>query len=435
MKKLIFSETHFWDELETCFAALADNVSIVKTVSDIISSIRDEGDAALFRFTEMLDGAELSAETLTVQTEELAQSQEALSPEVRQALEQSIANVQSFHEKTLPKPWASLNNEGAEVGERFYPLHRVGIYIPGGQVPLVSTVVMTVVLAKIAGVAEIAVATPPRADGSVDASILAALSMCDIREVYKMGGAQAMAAFALGTESLPQVNKILGPGNAYVMEAKRQLFGLVGVDGLPGPSEVMVISDEQTPPSWVAADLLAQAEHGSGKERLYFVCNSEAYLSRVEFAIEEALSSLPNAHKIKKIIEEGSLAVVVDDWDEAAQLANYIAPEHLELLLDEELSNTLAGKVHTAGALLVGRYTPAALGDFIAGPSHTLPTGRAARFLSGLQVSDFMRRSSWVRYDAHSLEQASPIVGVFSRVESLPAHGQSVRIRLEDASV
>ena len=282
-------------------------------------------------------------------------------------------------------------------------MERVGLYIPGGNVPLVSTVVMTAVLAKLAGCREIVVCTPPQADGSVAPAMLAALNLVGVDQVYRLGGRSVIAAMAYGTDSVPAVDKIFGPGNAYVMEAKRQVFGTVGIDLLPGPSEVMVIADAGADPEYIASDLLAQAEHGSGKELIYFLTTNEALVEQVKTALAQQLPLCRHGNKCKKIIKERCLAVVCPDLKAAVLVANKVAPEHLELQVADADLEGLSKEITTAGAMLLGYMTPTVVGDFVAGP-HTLPTGQAGRFFSGLQATDFMRRSSLLKYNAESLK-------------------------------
>jgi histidinol dehydrogenase len=307
----------------------------------------------------------------------------------------------------------------------------VGLYVPGGEVPLVSTVLMTAALAQIAGCPEIAVFTPSDAKGNVADGLLAALHLIGVTEVYRIGGVQAIGAMAYGTKTIPAVDKVFGPGNAYTIEAKRQVFGTVGVDSLPGPSEVMVIADESARPDFAAADILAQAEHGSGREKVYLVGTSRAVIDAIAAEISAQLPSLSRTEKTQRVLENGFLAVLVKDSAQAAKVANYVAPEHLELLVKPAVARRLERDITTAGAIMIGNFTPTALGDFTAGPSHVLPTGRAGRFFSGLRVADFMRRTSIIRYDAQSIKQGEKIVAAFAKMEQLDAHGRSVSIRLK----
>ncbi|MEM7790422.1 MAG: histidinol dehydrogenase [Verrucomicrobiota bacterium] len=409
-------------------ATVSGDVSSV--VREVLGEVAKVGDRAVLKYTEKFDGAQLAAKSMRVELDELRAAEKTLSTLDRKVIREAIKQVKEFHKKTLPRDWKAKNAQGGTIGECFYPINRVGLYIPGGNVPLVSTVIMTAVLAKLAKCPEIAVCTPPAADGSIASGMLAALSMAGVKEVYKVGGVQAVGAMAFGTTTIPAVDKIYGPGNAFVMEAKRQVLGVVGIDLLPGPSEIMVIADAGASPQHVAADLLAQAEHGSGKEIIYLATTSKALVQKVEKAVAKQLPMLSHADKCAKIIKDRCLVIKCRTLDQAAVLANYIAPEHLELQVADKSIQPLTKKITTAGAILQGYLTPTVLGDFTAGPSHTLPTGRAGRFFSGLQVTDFMRRSSIVRYDARSLSKAAPVVETFARLEQLDAHGRSLTIRL-----
>lgn len=431
MQKLSFSNTpQFFASLGKFCASVIGSADVSDRVAAVLADVKFDGDKAVSKYTRQFDGAKLTAKKIRVTDKELEAAVKILTPKERSAIRKSIAQVKDFHKKTLPKNWKAKNSQGGIVGERFYPIQRVGLYIPGGNVPLISTVVMTAVLAKLVKCPEICVCTPPKADGSVEPGMLAALSMVGVEEVYKVGGAQAIGAMAYGTKTIPAVDKIFGPGNAYVMEAKRQVLGAVGIDLLPGPSEVMVIADAGANPDHVGADLLAQAEHGSGKEIVYFATTSKVLLSKVEQSIAKQLLECLHAGSCDEVLKSRFLIVLCKNLDQAAQVANYIAPEHLELQVADKSIDALTQKITTAGAILQGYMTPAVLGDFVAGPSHTLPTGRAGRFYSGLQATDFMRRSSIVRYNAKSLAQSAPVVETFARLEKLDAHGRSLTVRL-----
>ncbi len=431
MQKLSFSDTpQFFDSLGNFCDSVIHSADVSETVANVLAKIKDNGDKAVLEYTRQFDGAKLTAKKMQVTADELKTSAKALTSEQRGAIRQAVNQVKDFHKKTLPENWKTKNAQGGIVGERFYPIRRVGLYIPGGNVPLVSTVVMTAVLAKLAKCPEICVCTPPGADGTVAPEILAVLSMIGIQEVYKVGGAQAVGAMAYGTKSIPAVDKVFGPGNAYVMEAKRQVLGTVGIDLLPGPSEVMIIADAGANPVHVAADLLAQAEHGSGKEIIYFATTSKVLLGGVEQALAEQLTECSHITSCERVLESRFLTVLCNNLKQTAKVANYIAPEHLELQVADKSINELTRQITTAGAILQGYMTPTVIGDFTAGPSHTLPTGRAGRFYSGLQAIDFMRRSSIVRYNKKSLIRAAPVVETFARMEKLDAHGRSLTVRL-----
>ncbi len=409
-----------------CAPAEADG-RISAAVEEIISDVRRRGDAALFDLTRRFDGVGLKK--LKVDRGEMRAALAAVPGAKKRAIRDAVKCVRDYHKRTKPKNWRARNPHGAVVGENFYPIRRVGIYVPGGSAPLASTVVMTVTLAKLAGCPEICVCTPPSSGGNVDAHVLCALSIAGADEIYKVGGAQAVAAMTYGTASIRAVDKLYGPGNAYVTEAKRRLFGIVGCDLLPGPSEVMVVADSSANPRYIASDLLSQAEHGSGREKIYLVCTDAKLVDSVGVEIGKMSRRLSRAGKLSKIVRDSAYAVVVPNLDAAAEVAGYTAPEHLELHVENP--EGLASKIGTAGALLLGENTPTVLGDFTAGPSHTLPTGRTGRFSGGLQLSDFMRRSSVVKYDPKSLEKAAGVVEAFSEMETLDAHANSLRIRLE----
>ncbi len=429
MKILNYNDKNFWKNIESACRPAAKSGEIPAIVSDVIANVRERGDAALEALTLKFDGAKIKAKDLRVTGEEIKAAVKRVPPCDKKMMRQAIACVRDYHLHTKPKNWRAKNPHGAVVGENFYPIRRVGLYIPGGNAPLVSTVIMTATLAKIAGCPEICVCTPPRKDGTVNDYILCVLSMLGISEIYKVGGAQAIAAMGVGTKTVPAVEKLFGPGNAFVIEAKRQLFGEVGCDLLPGPSEVLIVADASANPKYVAADLLSQAEHGSGKEKIFLVSTSLKLVENVRKKIAEMAPSLTRSEKLLKIISDGCYVAVVPNLEAAVETANYIAPEHMELHVKD--AEKLASKITTAGAILVGEDTPTVLGDFTAGPSHTLPTGRTGRFSGGLQLVDFMRRSSYVKYDKKALSRAKDVVAAFSAMETLDAHGNSLLARLE----
>jgi histidinol dehydrogenase len=404
---------------------------IVATVAAILADVRARGDVAVAACAARFDGAKLRAREFRVRAAELAAAHQRLPAAEKRALRAAHANIQAFNRRGLPQSWQGRNAQGAIVGEKHDPIRRVGIYVPGGQVPLVSTVLMTATLARIAGCPEIAVFTPSDAKGRIADGLLAALHHLGIKEVYRIGGVQAIAAMACGTETIPAVDKIFGPGNAYVCEAKRQVFGTVGVDSLPGPSEVMVIADQTARPDFVAADLLAQAEHGSGREKIYLVATNEKIVRAIEAEVQLQLAALSRLEKTGRVLAAGFLAIVADNLKRVAEVANYVAPEHLELIVNAAAVRTLTKAITTAGAIMIGNYTPTALGDFTAGPSHVLPTGRTGRFFSGLRVADFLRRTSIVHYDRTSVRAGSKVVAAFAAMERLDGHGRSVAVRTQ----
>jgi histidinol dehydrogenase len=428
---LSFSSRRFSADLGAFCKEASVPADVVSSVSAILADVRRRGDRAVGHYALKFDGPKLSPRAFRVTAREIAAAAGSLPASRRRALKAVHAAVVEFNRKTLPEDWSARNRHGAWVGEKFDAIRRVGLYVPGGQVPLVSTVLMTATLAKVAGCAEIAAFTPSGPGGAVAPDLLAALDMVGVTEVYRVGGVHAVGAMAYGTGTIPAVDKIFGPGNAYVCEAKRQVFGTVGVDLLPGPSEVMVIADGSANPAYAAADILAQAEHGSGREKVYLVSTSKRMLLRIEGEIGRQLPLLSRSERVKRVLEKGFLAVLVRSQEEAAQVANRVAPEHLELLVGGGAVESLVRSITTAGAIMIGNATPTALGDFAAGPSHVLPTGGAGRFSSGLRVADFLRRTSVLRYDARSLARAEPTVAALSAMERLDAHGRSASIRLE----
>ncbi|MBP6506682.1 MAG: histidinol dehydrogenase [Opitutaceae bacterium] len=431
MRTLHYNAKTFADELAAFCRSAVVSPEIAASVSAILADVRARGDLAVANYAAKFDAAKLRSRDFRVTAAELAAAAKRLPAAEKRALREAYASILEFNRHGLPKAWNARNRQGAQVGEKHDPIRRVGLYVPGGQVPLVSTVLMTATLAQIAGCPEIVVCTPSNSHGKVADGLLAALHHVGVTEVYRIGGVQAIAAMAYGTESIPAVDKIFGPGNAYVCEAKRQVFGAVGVDSLPGPSEVMIIADETARADFAAADLLAQAEHGSGREKIYLVATSAAIIAAVAAEITLQLGQLSRAEKTQRVLENGFLAIEVTNLAQAVAVANYVAPEHLELLVQEAAVKKLTKAITTAGAIMIGNYTPTALGDFTAGPSHVLPTGRTGRFFSGLRVADFLRRTSIVRYDRASVRAGHKVVAAFAAMEQLDAHGRSVAVRAE----
>jgi histidinol dehydrogenase len=434
VRALSFASKGFDSELAAFCRGAAVPPAVSRSVAAILSGVREKGDAAVARFVRRFDGARLKPREFRVKGAELAGAERRLPAAQRAAIRAAHAAVRDFNRAAVPADWEARNPHGAAVGEKFNPIHRVGIYVPGGEVPLISTVIMTATLAKIAGCPEIAAFTPSDRAGAVAPELLAALHFLGVWEVYRIGGAQAIGAMAYGTRTIPRVDKIFGPGNAYVCEAKRQVFGVVGIDLLPGPSELMVIADESARRDFAAADLLAQAEHGSGRERIYLVATSLEVIAGVAAEMEKQLGSLGRSGRIRRVLEDGFLAVRVSNLSQAAEVANRVAPEHLQIMVRRKSTNGLVRAVTTAGAIMIGGSTPTALGDFAAGPSHVLPTGGAGRFSSGLRVDDFMRRTSVIAYDPPSLRRAAPVVAAFAGMERLDAHGASVARRVQVAA-
>jgi histidinol dehydrogenase len=394
----------------------------------IVDAVDARGDAALLELTARFDGAQLTAEQLAVSPEELFNASIAADESLRAAVKEAETNIAAFARKSLRKNWSARNSHGAAVGEKFDGFGRVGIYIPGGTAPLVSTALMTIVLARVAGCREIVVCTPPGRDGTVNPALLFAARVAGATEIYKAGGAQAIAALALGTATIRPVQKIFGPGNAYVVAAKRLLVGRVAIDLLPGPSEVLVLADDSANPKFIAADLLAQAEHGSGHERVWLVTTSAKVLKATEKEIARQLPQLSRRDFIAKALANNGWLIQVKSLADGIALVNRLAPEHCEVMTRQQ--QQAVKEITTAGALFLGGWSPTVLGDYVAGPSHTLPTGGAGRSFAGLTVDQFQRRTSVVSYSQPALKRALGAVRKFAELEGLDAHGQSAAIRL-----
>ena len=402
---------------------------VANTVAEVLQAVRSRGDAALLELAAKFDRVAFpNPASLRVAEEEFDAAEGAIDDTVRSAIRASLENVTMFAERSKRRDWTATNAQGAEVGEVFQPFERVGIYVPGGTAPLVSTVNMTVGIAKAAGCPSIVVCTPPGEGGAINPAMLHALRTAGATEVWKLGGAQAIAAMAYGTATVPPVQKIFGPGNSYVMEAKRQVFGAVAIDLLPGPSEILVLADGTANPAWIAADLLAQAEHG-GDSIAILVSDSRDLLQGVLREIDIQSESLTRQGPLRTVLEKNCTLVHVDSMEQGVELTNAFAPEHLSLISARETE--LLPMIRTAGAIFLGPYSPVAAGDFLAGPSHELPTGGACKGFPGLTVDQFQRRTSVVRLSREALERSAGIIETFGRIEGLDAHGRSASIRLQ----
>lgn len=410
----------------TAASSLLD-AQIEQRARAIIEAVRDRGDEALLELTARFDGARLTAEQLPVAKAELLAASLQADDTLRAAVAEADRNVAAFARRSRRRGWQGRNAHGGHVGEKFDPFRRVGIYIPGGTAPLVSTALMTVTLARVAGCPQIVVCTPCDAAGRVNPALLFAAAKAGATELYRVGGAQAIAALALGTATIRPVQKIFGPGNAYVVAAKRLLFGQVAIDLLPGPSEVLVLADESANPRLAAADLLAQAEHGSGHERVWLVTTSGKVLDAVRREIRRQLPGLSRREFIERALQHNGWLIQVRTAADAIDLANRLAPEHCEIMMRRP--EKVAAAIYTAGAIFLGPWSPTVLGDYVAGPSHVLPTGGAGAAFAGLTVDQFQRRTSVVRYDRRSLRKALPGVRAFARLEGLDAHERSASSR------
>ena len=396
----------------------------------IINAVRAEGDAALSRFAKQFDHAELAPEDFRVSAEEVAAAAKTLSAADKKAIRTALANVMDFARRRIPKAWSYNPRPGVRLGERFVPMQRVGVYVPGGTAPLVSTVIHTAGIAKAAGVKEIVVTTPPGRDGSVHPAMLYAMACAGVTEIYRLGGVYGVAAMAFGTETVGKVEKIVGPGNAYVTAAKKLVYGEVAIDMIAGPSEILIIADDTAQPEFAAADILSQAEHGSGLEQCVLISDSDKFLDAVEAEVNRRKAALPRIDTVERVLTKGTFLIKTPNLDVAADIASEYAPEHLEIMTANP--QRLAGKIRAAGAIFMGSWTPEPVGDFCAGPSHVLPTGGSARFFSGLTVEGFFRRMSTVAYTRKAIEREAETVERIAAMEGLAAHGSSGTVRLKD---
>jgi histidinol dehydrogenase len=398
----------------------------------IVDAVRARGDAALIELTERFNGARLTTDQFAISQAEFMAASLLADESLRNAITATTRNVEAFAKRSRRKNWTMRNSHGALVGEKFDPFRRVGIYIPGGAAPLVSTALMTIPLARVAGCNEIVVCTPCDRSGQVNPALLYAARGAGATEIYRIGGAQAIAAMALGTETIRKVNKVFGPGNAYVVAAKRLLFGYAAMDLLPGPSELLVLADETANASFIAADLLAQAEHGSGHERVWLLTTSDKILRDVQKEIARQIPKLARRELIERALVNNGWLVRVSDMEEGINLANQLAPEHLELMCRD--AARITSKLTAAGAIFVGNDSPTVLGDYVAGPSHVLPAGGTGAAFAGLTVDQFQRRTSVVEYRKPELKKALGAIRKFSEMEGLDAHGGSAEIRLRGKS-
>lgn len=396
----------------------------------LLADIRVRGDTAVREAIKRFDGAVLSVKELRVSPDELRASVEAVSARVKRAVKDAHARVARFAVAGLREPWHLCTEHGGVTGEFYSPMDRVGVYVPGGTAPLASTAIMTVTLAHVAGVKEIVACTPCGKDKTVNPVLLYALKRAGATEIYKVGGIQAIGMMAFGTQSVRPVQKIAGPGNAYVTAAKRQVYGMVAIDQVAGPSEIAVLADDSAKPEWIAADLLSQAEHGSGLEKALLVTDSPVLAEAVCDELTWQTAKLPRAAMVQRVIDQGGiLLVVVPDLVQGMELVNRFAPEHFEIVTRDARSRV--NDVRAAGAVFVGEWTPEAAGDFVAGPSHVLPTGGAARMFSGLTADDFRRRHSFVEFTRKDLAETRSSIETFAEVEGLGAHGRSASLRFE----
>lgn len=403
----------------------SDSARVSDVVTDIVARVRREGDAALLAYTTQFDRFEATPENISVTPQEIANALSLCQPELMRSLKIAAQRIRDYSQRQMPVDLDYTDELGVRLGHRWGAIEAVGLYVPGGTASYPSSVLMNAIPAKVAGVERL-VMVVPSPEGRLNPALLAAAHVAGIEEIYKIGGAQAVAALAYGTQTIAPVDKIVGPGNAYVAEAKRQVFGKVGIDMIAGPSEILVIADNKNDPAWIAADLLSQAEHDTEAQSV-LITDDAAFADAVEGQVLQYLSTLPRAQIASASWEKFGAVIVVQDWDEACALANAIAPEHLELAVEQP--EALMANIRHAGAFFLGRHTPEAIGDYVAGPSHVLPTSRTARFSSGLSVFDFLKRSSIMGCDALSLGKLGQYAEVLAVTEGLDAHALSVTVR------
>ena len=399
-----------------------------QTVNEIIENVRNNGDKALFDYTLKFDKCELDASKVTVTRQEIEDAYAKLSPDFIEVMKKSADNIRVFHEKQKRNSWIETKEDGSILGQRILPIEISGVYVPGGKAAYPSSVLMNVVPAKVAGVERIIMCTPPQADGSVNPGTLVAADIAGVDEVYKVGGAQAIAAMAFGTESIPKVDKITGPGNIFVALAKKACFGHVSIDSIAGPSEILVLADDTANARYVAADLLSQAEHDELASAI-LVTTSQRLADEVAKEIEEFLKTLSRADIIRKSLDNYGYIFIADNMEDAIDAANAVASEHLEIITSNPFE--VMTKIKNAGAIFLGEYSSEPLGDYFAGPNHILPTNRTARFFSPLNVDDFMKKSSIIAYSREALEKVHKDIELFAKEESLTAHANSIAVRFE----
>lgn len=397
------------------------------TVKDIISTVRKHGNQALFDYTLQFDGQVINGENLKVNGSEIDAAYQKISRDLLQAIKLAANKIEAFHKQRVPKSWVQFADDNVVLGKRYTPVDRAGLYIPGGRASYPSTVLMNAIPAKVAQVPRIVMVTPPSQEGKINPAVLVAASEAGVTEIYRVGGAQAVAALAYGTETIPPVDVITGPGNIYVTLAKKQVYGTVGIDSLAGPSEVLIIADKQANPVHVAVDLLAQAEHDPMAAAILITDNPDL-ADKVQQEVVKQLESHPRRTLTEKAIAHYGIIIVAENLQKAAQLSNLFAPEHLELEIEDPWA--LVEEIRHAGAIFLGNSTPEAVGDYLAGPNHTLPTSGAARYASALGVETFMKYSSLIEYSPLALQKMSKAIQDLAEAEGLPSHGNSVKFRV-----
>ena len=430
IKQLNAEDKSFWSQLDELLAweSVSDD-QVFSTVNDILKNVRQHGDAAVVEYTNKFDRMNVSNMTeLEISADKLAQALKRIPQQQRDALEKAAQRVRDYAEHQKLESWSYTEADGTVLGQQVTPMDRVGLYVPGGKAAYPSSVLMNAIPAKVAGVPEL-IMVVPTPDGEVNDLVLAAAAISNVDRVFSIGGAQAVVALAYGTETIPQVDKVVGPGNIYVATAKRMVFGAVGIDMIAGPSEICVVCDGKTDPDWIAMDLFSQAEHDEDAQSS-LVCPDADYIEQVKVSIDKQLKDMPRAEMISKSLNGRGIMILTKDMDQAIEVANYIAPEHLELSIDD--ADERAKQIRHAGAIFMGRYTAEALGDYCAGPNHVLPTSRTARFSSPLGVYDFQKRSSLINCSAEGASELAKTASVLARGEGLVAHARSAEYRIKD---
>lgn len=414
------------DAEKEIFTRFTPQYGVEDVVAEIIDHVRADGDRALLEYNRKFDGADLSS--LEVTAEEISEAVASVPQEFLEILKKAAANIRKFHEKQVRTSFIISEDDGIVIGQKITPIEKAGLYVPGGTAPYPSTVLMDAIPAKIAGCRELVMVTPPGKDGKVNAAILAAAYIAGVDKIFKVGGAQAIAALAYGTESIPKVEKIVGPGNAYVTEAKKQVYGLVSIDVIAGPSEVIIVADGNTDPKFIAADMLAQAEHDKLSTAV-LITDSEDLAYAVQKELDKQLAVLPRKEIAEASVERNGKIIITDDILSAIDIANELAPEHLELSLDSPFE--YLSRVKNAGSIFLGRYCPEPLGDYYGGTNHTLPTGGTAKFASPLSVDDFVKKSQYTFYSKDAFRRVAGDIACFAEQEELEGHARSCRIRFE----
>ncbi len=430
IQRLNSSDSDFWEKLKQRLDwDSSSDKAIFETVNEILEDVKNQGDQAVIDYTNKFDRMSVASMLeLEIPVERLQQALNAITAEQKSALEKAAARIKSYAEHQKTDSWSYTEDDGTVLGQQVTPLDRVGLYVPGGKAAYPSSVLMNAIPAKVAGVPEL-IMVVPTPDGEVNELVLAAAAISGVDKVFSIGGAQAVAALAYGTDTVPQVDKIVGPGNIFVATAKRMVFGTVGIDMIAGPSEILVVCDGKTDPDWIAMDLFSQAEHDEDAQSI-FVCPDESFIEEVANSIDKLIEEMPRADIIRASMEGRGAFVLAKDLDDAIEIINYIAPEHLELSVAD--ADQVAKKVRHAGAIFMGRYTAEALGDYCAGPNHVLPTSRTARFSSPLGVYDFQKRSSLIGCSSDGASELGKVASTLAHGEGLTAHARSAEYRIKD---